>query len=107
MYESTAIAQYVANAKEGTQLFGKDKKEAALVQQYICFAENEFSPVTAAWVYPVLGFFPNDEAATTKAKTDCKRALAALNTTLATKTFLVGERVTLADIVAVSPLQPI
>lgn len=101
LYESTAIAEYVANAKEGTQLFGKDKKEAALVQQFIFFAENEFSNVVANWIYPILGYFPNNEVATTKAKADCKRALAVLNTTLATKTFLVGERVTLADIITV------
>jgi elongation factor 1-gamma len=97
IYESNAIAYYVASQQP--LLLGKDKKDQAIVQQYIAFADNEFAPVQAAWLYPILGFYPVNEQATEKAKKDCKRALQALDAHLKTRTFLVGERVTLADIV--------
>ncbi|KAJ3322224.1 Elongation factor 1-gamma [Boothiomyces sp. JEL0866] len=103
LFESNAIAFYVAN-KEGTQLLGKNRKESALVQQWVAFADNEFGPTAAAWLYPILGFYPVNEAATNKAKEDVKRTLSALNRHLVSKTFLVGERVTLADIVLVTSL---
>lgn len=99
LYESNAIASYIANAKEGTTLYGKTKKEAALVQQFVSFADNEFAPIAAAWLYPIMGYYPVNDAATAKAKEDFKRCFGALNKHLATRTFLVGERVTLADIV--------
>lgn len=99
LYESNAIAHYIASAKEGTTLLGNSKKEAALVQQFTSFADNEFSPIAAAWLYPVLGYFPANDAAIESAKKNAHRALDSLNKHLASKTFLVGERVTLADIV--------
>lgn len=85
-------------------LFGKTKKEAALVAQFIAVADNEFSPITAAWLYPILGYGAPNHLATEKAKVDCQRAFAALNKHLLTRTFLVAEYVTLADISLVSAL---
>ncbi|KAJ3258709.1 Elongation factor 1-gamma [Boothiomyces macroporosus] len=103
VYESNAIAYYVAN-QEGTQLLGKNEKEAALVQQWVVFADNEFSQAAAAWLYPIFGIVPYNEEATNKAKENVKKSLTGLNRHLANKTFLVGERVTLADIVLVTCL---
>jgi elongation factor 1-gamma len=88
----------VANGINGTTLFGKTKKDAALVAQFISVADNEFNPIVAAWIYPILGYFPPNDAAIAKAKADCQRALGALNQHLLTRTFLVSEHVTLADI---------
>ena len=100
LYESNAIAYYIASQSTKVALLGKEKKDQALVQQFIAVSDNEFSPVNAVWLYPIQGYMPPQPAAVLeKAKNDCKRTLLALNTHLSTRTFLVGERVTLADIV--------
>lgn len=75
-----------------------------MVQQFIALSDNELAPALAAWVYPVLGFYPLNEAATKKAKEDIVKFLTFLNKHLLTRTFLVTEYVTLADIFIVSSL---
>jgi elongation factor 1-gamma len=106
LYESNAIAAYVAGAKENSPLLGKTKKDQALVNQYMGMADNEFSAIAAAWLYSILGYYPFNAEATEKAKANAQKILESLNRVLATKTFLVGERVTLADIVLVCTLVP-
>ncbi|PFX21901.1 elongation factor 1-gamma-like [Stylophora pistillata] len=94
IYESNAIAYYVSN----DQLRGKTPVEGALIQQYVNFADQEILPAVATWVFPTLGLMQFNKQATDKAMEDVKKALTVLNSALLTKTFLVGERVTLADI---------
>uniref|UniRef100_A0A0E0E324 Uncharacterized protein n=1 Tax=Oryza meridionalis TaxID=40149 RepID=A0A0E0E324_9ORYZ len=53
----------------------------------------------ARWLYPRLGFGPYVPALEEFAITSLKRSLGALNTHLASNTYLVGHSVTLADIV--------
>ncbi|KAI8893588.1 hypothetical protein BC833DRAFT_615948 [Globomyces pollinis-pini] len=103
LYESGAIAHYIAN-REGSNLFGKNRKEAALVQQYVAFADNEFTSIAIQWIYPIIVNYEFNAAATERAKISFKRILGALNTQLATRTFLVGDRVTLADIALTTTL---
>jgi len=50
-------------------------------------------------LYPIWGIIPNVPEATENAKEDIKKALAILNSHLLTRTYLVGERISLADIV--------
>ena len=71
----------------------------ALVDQWIDFASNEIELPSAAWIYPILDIVPENREATNKAKGDIRKALDILNHHLETRTFLVGERVSLADIV--------
>ena len=58
----------------------------------------EILPSACTWVYPTLGFTQYNKADTEKAQAHLKKCLTVLNKFLATRTFLVGERVTLADI---------
>ncbi|KAI9019052.1 hypothetical protein DFJ74DRAFT_708251 [Hyaloraphidium curvatum] len=104
LFEGAAIAYYVAAAKEGSQLLGKDKAETAQVLQYVSFADSEIVPAQAAWTYPILGWIPVNKGAVTKATEDVKRVLGVLNTILLKRTYLVGESVTLADIAVFSAL---
>jgi len=94
LYESNAIAYCVSNE----QLHGIDKFDALLIQQYVNFADQEILPAAATWVFPTLGLMQYQKPATEKAMEDIKKCMSVLNNTLLTKTFLVGERVTLADI---------
>ncbi|KAJ3284656.1 Elongation factor 1-gamma 1 [Borealophlyctis nickersoniae] len=99
LYESNAIAYYVASLKDGTTLLGKDKKERALIEQFIALADNEIASASTSWLGPIYGWFPYNEQNTKKAQEDIKRVLTVLNQHLLKKTFFVGETVTLADIV--------
>lgn len=99
IFESNAIAHYVAKHNKQTTLFGDGSAtQEALIQTYINVAENEIAPAAATWIYPILGFIPYSEANTKKAKEDITKTLTTLNKILATRTYLVGEAVTLADI---------
>jgi elongation factor 1-gamma len=103
LQDSNAIAYYVAN----DQLKGKNEYDKAQVLQWIGFAEGELLPAGCAWLFPVLGIIKNDpssQEAFQRAKNDMKQALAILNSHLLTRTYLVGERITLADIVVASNL---
>lgn len=94
IYESNAIAYYVANA----QLRGTSELDAALVQQYVNLADHEILPAAATWVFPTLGLIQYNKQSTDKAMEDVKKCMSLLNEVLKTRTFLAGERVTLADI---------
>merc|ERR1712002_1373969 len=99
--ESNAIAFYLANEQLRG---GKSVEDQAFIQQWISFAENEILPPTCTWVFPCMGIVPFNKTATAKAKEALKRALSALNSHLLFQTYLVGERITLADICVMSNL---
>merc|ERR1711981_488908 len=93
--ESNAIAYYVANDELRG---GSDAATRAQVVQWMCMADNEILPASCTWVFPTMGIMQFNKNATDRAKEDIKAALKTLNDHLLTRTFLVGERVTLADI---------
>lgn len=92
--ESNAIAWYVANE----QLRGKTDLERAQVVQWMAFADSELLPAVCAWTFPMQGIIQYNKQTTERAKEELRRALAALNNHLLPRTYLVGERVTLADV---------
>jgi len=104
IFESNAIARYVAKLNNNGKLYGSSAYEGGLVDQWIDFSVGEIDLPAAAWLYPIFGYLPFNKAATEKAKNDIRKVLEVLNNHLATRTFLVGERVTLADIIVVCSL---
>merc|ERR1712147_542535 len=66
--------------------------------QWMCWADNEVLPAACNWVFPTLGIMQFNKTQTERSKEDIKAALKLLNDQLLTKTFLVGERISLADI---------
>lgn len=102
IYESDAIAYYVAQHSQA--LVGASAYDKARVLQYVSFASAELGVNIGKWLYPLLGYFPYNKQEEAKAKENLDRSLGALDKELATKTFLVGERVTLADIACVCTL---
>merc|ERR1712026_604350 len=96
LFESNAIAYYVAN----DQLRGgKDPLAQSQILQWLNFADSDILPAACTWVFPCLGIMQFNKSATERAKEDVKKAMTALNDHLLHHTYLVGERVTLADIV--------
>merc|ERR1712142_796637 len=93
--ESNAIAYCVANDELRG---GSDAAARAQVVQWMCMADNEILPAACTWVFPTMGIMQFNKNATERAKEDVKTALKTLNDHLLTRTFLVGERLSLADI---------
>jgi len=95
LFESNAIAYYVAN----DQLRGgKDPVAQAQVLQWLNFADSDILPAACTWVFPTLGIMQFNKQNTERAKEDITKAMTALNDHLLHHTFLVGERLTVADI---------
>merc|ERR1712018_727499 len=93
--ESNAIAYYVANDELRG---GSDDSARAQVVQWMAMADNEILPAACTWVFPTMGIMQFNKNATERAKEDVKVAMKTLNDHLLTRTFLVGERLSLADI---------
>ncbi|KAI9138458.1 glutathione S-transferase, partial [Paraphysoderma sedebokerense] len=99
LYESSAIAYYVASQKSGSTLLGKDTKESALIQQYIGVADGEVAPNVGGWIYPLIGIVKYNKDQVGQSQAMLEHIVAALDKVLLTRTYLVGERITLADVV--------
>lgn len=98
--ESNAIAYYVSNE----QLRGKTDLEKAEVLSFLSLADNELLPAVHGWVFAFMGIIQFQKNNVERAKQDLKATLTALNSRLVNQTFLVGERLTLADIVVFATL---
>uniref|UniRef100_A0A674CJQ1 Eukaryotic translation elongation factor 1 gamma n=1 Tax=Salmo trutta TaxID=8032 RepID=A0A674CJQ1_SALTR len=94
LFESNAIAHYLSNEA----LRGSSPQAQSQVLQWMSFADAEIIPPASAWVFPTLGIMQFNKQATEQAKEEVKKVLSVLNHHLNTRTFLVGERVSLADI---------
>ncbi|PWA94233.1 hypothetical protein CTI12_AA060460 [Artemisia annua] len=98
VFESNAIARYVARLTDNT-LFGTSLIDYGRIEQWIDFATLEIDSNILRWFIPRIGFAVYLPPAEEAAISSLKRALAALNTHLASNTYLVGHSVTLADII--------
>ncbi|XP_016465621.1 elongation factor 1-gamma 2 [Nicotiana tabacum] len=99
VFESNAIARYVTKLKPDNPLFGSSLIQYAQIEQWNDFSATEIDANIARWLYPRLGYGPYIPPAEEAAVAALKRALDALNTHLASNTYLVGESITLADII--------
>merc|ERR1712127_804931 len=104
IFESNTIARYIAKIRRDTGLTGNSIYDEAAIDSWVDFAANELELPASVWFYPALGYMPFQKAAYEKAKADLALSLAVLNDTLLTKTYLVGDKITLADITVASAL---
>jgi len=81
--------------------FGSD---SVAINEWISFSQNVIQPAASAWVFPTLGAMPNNKGAIAEGKASLLASLEFLNSALATKTFLVGERPGPADAAVVGSL---
>lgn len=80
------------------QLRGKTLAEQSQVLQWIEYGEREINPTSATLVYPCMGIMQFNKQNHERAKAELTNILKLLNNYLRTRTYLVGERITLADI---------
>jgi len=105
IFESNAIARYIAKIRRDTGLTGNGSLvEEACVDSWIDFSANNLELPACVWWYPAAGYMPFQQAAYDKAKADLARGLAVLDTHLKDKTYLVNDQITLADITIASAL---
>ncbi|EEH16807.1 hypothetical protein PABG_06894 [Paracoccidioides brasiliensis Pb03] len=100
--ECIAIAVYLVSQNEKTTLLGKTKQDYASILRWMSFANSELVPTLGNWFRPLVGRDPYNKASVDASSKAALRALAVLEKHLTTNTYLVGERLTLADIFAAS-----
>eukprot|EP00008_Paramoeba_atlantica_P008232 CAMPEP_0201475950 /NCGR_PEP_ID=MMETSP0151_2-20130828/1246_1 /ASSEMBLY_ACC=CAM_ASM_000257 /TAXON_ID=200890 /ORGANISM="Paramoeba atlantica, Strain 621/1 / CCAP 1560/9" /LENGTH=355 /DNA_ID=CAMNT_0047856167 /DNA_START=545 /DNA_END=1612 /DNA_ORIENTATION=- len=104
LFESNAIARFVARANGNpAKLFGNNDIESAVVESWIAFASSEIDTPLSAWVWSKEGKIDQPGIEKT-ASVDIRKVLAALDGHLKGKTYLVGDAITLADIVVACSL---
>lgn len=90
--DDSAIAHFVGNA----QTRGGEKNADVIC--WSGFAEGNLLPAVAQWVWPTLGIVAPNKSHVSAAKENLSAAFGFMNGILAAQTFLVGERITYADI---------
>ncbi|KAJ9478878.1 Elongation factor 1-gamma 2 [Pseudozyma hubeiensis] len=104
LIEGKAIARYVAGLSDNAKLLGTDAKSAALVDQWISFADDEILNNGIQLMLLCLNVIPYNKAAEQRLWDVLDRAFTFVEAELKKKTFLVGHRVTLADLTLTSDL---
>ncbi|GAB1314886.1 elongation factor EF-1 gamma subunit [Madurella fahalii] len=98
--ECIAIAIYVTSQNEKTTLLGKTKQDYASILRWMSFFNSEVLPKLGAWFRPLLGKAPYNKKAVDDAQKETLQAVTVVENHLRDNTYLVGERITLADIFA-------
>ncbi|KAF8308194.1 elongation factor 1-gamma [Clavulina sp. PMI_390] len=105
--ESTSIANYVASLAPNAGLLGKTPQEAALIDQWTHFAETEVDINRRNLVGLVHGAIPYTKPIETTMRERLMAALTVINNHLHTATFLVGHRISAADLILTAILQSV
>jgi len=105
LFESNAMAKYVARKGNDKGLYGSNDYEASQVDQWVEFFRSRIEESNGVLIGPLLGYSTFDQAKHDKAKDHVLTvSLPVLNSALEGKKYLVGGRVTVADIILVVSL---
>lgn len=96
--ECIAIAIYITSQNEKTTLLGKTKQDYASILKWLSFANSEILPKLASWFSPLKGVGQYNKKLVDEAQKDTNDRIKVLEDYLLVNTYLVGERLTLADI---------
>jgi glutathione S-transferase len=110
LFESRAIARYIGEAFPGESFIPTDARERALVDQWVSAEMMEFFPVAHQLVlqlviFPAMGMGAPDAARVEDLRTNLAPVLAVLDRALEGKSYLVGNKFTLADMVYMPDLE--
>ncbi|CAO1634406.1 unnamed protein product [Sympodiomycopsis kandeliae] len=103
--ETRAIARFVAGVSNNANLLGSDNKSAALIEQWISFADEEILNPGLALMFLFKGLMPYNKNAEEKHWTSLNRGFKTLESHLKKNTFVASHRVTLADLTLVSNIR--
>ncbi|KAL1407137.1 hypothetical protein Q8F55_006551 [Vanrija albida] len=102
LQESAAIADYLAALAPNSNLIPTDPKEFGEVRQWQAFADQEIFIKLGVAGKILRGVYPYSKAIFDGIVKDAVERLQVLDKVLLKKTFLVGERITLADVFVAS-----
>ncbi|KAI9837568.1 MAG: hypothetical protein M1819_007219 [Sarea resinae] len=100
LFECMAIAIYLTSQNEKTTLLGKTKQDYASILKWMSFANTEVMPKLGGWFRPLIGLEPYNKKHVEDSQKAALKAVGVLESHLLVNTFLVGERLTLADLFA-------
>ncbi|KAI1310073.1 hypothetical protein F5Y03DRAFT_346785 [Xylaria venustula] len=100
--ETIAINIYITSQNEKTTLLGKTKQDYASILKWMSFFNSEVLPALGGWFRPLLGLDPYNKKNIDEASKASQKAVSIVEEHLLHNTFLVGERLTLADLFATS-----
>ncbi|KIY71375.1 elongation factor 1-gamma [Cylindrobasidium torrendii FP15055 ss-10] len=103
--EGDSILRYVASKAPNGDFYGNSTKEAALIDQFIHLADSEVFASSIQIYFVCYGVIPYSKPAQTLFFERQARALRTLELRLASRTFLVGERITAADLYIAAVMQ--
>ena len=93
------MAYFVAESgNKADQLLGADTKQRALVRQWVCFADSEFTTVAMPLLLMIWGMSPYDEAVWNQKLPGLDRAVKAVEARLKGRKYLAGDELSLADV---------
>jgi elongation factor 1-gamma len=101
LHDAHAIASLVAPS-----LLGSNNEEKAEIVQWLGLADDEFLPHVLAWTLPALSAMQVNKNQVESSKKELLRLLGVLNEYLSSRTYLVGERISLADVALSLDLLP-
>merc|ERR1719347_1109081 len=105
--EPVSSCLYLASAGGQTQLAGKTVADQASVLQWLLYSAGDLRHSVGGWVLPTMEQCEGaNQGTVTRSKADLVARLDVLDKFLVTKTFLVGERISLADIGMAMTLLP-
>ncbi|KEF61767.1 elongation factor 1-gamma [Exophiala aquamarina CBS 119918] len=102
--ESIAIAIYFTSQNEKTTLLGKTKQDYASIVRWLSFSNAELLPQLGGWFRPLIGRDPYNKKSVDDAKNAALAVLKVFEQHFLVHTFLVGERITLADLYTASQI---
>lgn len=88
----------VTSQNEKTSLLGKTKQDYASIVRWMSFANSEVLPGISGWFRPCIGRDPFNKKSVEDSKKAALQAVKVLEEHLWVNTFLVGERLSLADL---------
>ena len=103
LFESNSIVRFLArNDKSNSNLYGRTPFEASQVDMWLDFSNNEIEAAAMPYILSIFSVGPLPGA---DAIVRVEQALSGLDTWLDNRTYLVGERLTVADIVVAFSVQ--
>ncbi|KAJ0313172.1 uncharacterized protein N0V96_002755 [Colletotrichum fioriniae] len=104
VYESNAVAWFLAKQDPNTKLCGSGLKEETTVLRWASFTNYELLPPIMAWIGPIIGRAPNSPDILKNCEEGCELTIRAIEKEITGKNYLVGDTLTLADLFVISGL---
>lgn len=104
IFESNAILRYLARSKRSEGLYGENEFQEGLVDQWLDFTSLELEPAVLQLILPIQGWIQYCKDRHKRAWNDATSCLKLLENHLKVNAFMVGKKLTIADIALVSVL---